>query len=330
MGEQDGGNRKGGTGEKEGLGGGETPRAPSAATDFVALSTRGIMLRTGAALVPALLVATYFFGAGVLVNLAFTVGAGVALEAGWVWARFRKLDAVKDGSTPLTCALIAIAVPPGLDPGILVFAAAMAVILAKQLYGGIGKNVFNPAMVGYAAALVAFPAHFSGWEADWDALTGATALDVFGFRGGETVAEAWRQPAFGVFGARGFEFVNAAALAGGLYLCAVRIANWRMPVAVLGALGACAALGYDNGSSASLGSPLFHWFSGGTMLAAFFIATDPVTAPSSAGAQWVFGIAMGVLIYCIRSFGGYPDGIAFAVLLANLAAPALDKLMLRT
>jgi len=204
-------------------------------------------------------------------------------------------------------------------------AAGMAVILAKQLYGGIGKNVFNPAMVGYAAALVAFPAHF----ADWDALTGATALDVFGFRGGAAVAEVWRQPAFGIVGARGFEIVNAAALAGGLYLCATRIANWRMPVAVLGALGACAVIGYDNGSSASLGSPLFHWFSGGTMIAAFFIATDPVTAPSSARAQWIFGVAIGVLIYCIRSFGGYPDGIAFAVLLANLAAPALDKMMLR-
>ncbi len=297
--------------------------------DASALVTRGIMLRTGAALIPALLAATYCFGPGVLVNLAVAVSAGVAMEAGWVWARFRKFDAVKDASTPVTCALIAIAVPPALDPGILIFAAAMAVILAKQLYGGIGKNVFNPAMVGYAAALVAFPAHFSGWEADWDALTGATALDVFSFRGGATVAEVWRPPAFGLIGAHGFEIVNAAALVGGLYLCAVRIANWRMPVAVLGALGACAALGYDNGSSASLGSPLFHWFSGGTMLAAFFIATDPVTAPSSAGAQWIFGLAIGVLIYCIRSFGGYPDGIAFAVLLANLAAPALDKVMLR-
>ena len=293
------------------------------------LATRGIMLRTGAALVPAVLAATYCFGPGVLVNLAVTLSAGLAMEAGWVWSRFRTLDAVKDGSTPVTCALIAIAVPPALDPGILVFAAAMAVILAKQLYGGIGKNVFNPAMVGYAAALVAFPAYFSGWEADWDALTGATALDVFSFRGGATVAEVWQQPAFGVIGAHSFEIVNGAALVGGLYLCAVGVANWRMPVAVLGALGACAALGYDNGSSASLGSPLFHWFSGGTMLAAFFIATDPVTAPSSARAQWIFGIAIGGLIYCIRSFGGYPDGIAFAVLLANLAAPALDKVMLR-
>ncbi len=283
------------------------------------------MLRTGAALVPAFAAATYWFGPGVLANLAVTLGAGVALEAGWVWARFRRFDAVKDASTPVTCALIAIAVPPALHPGILVFAAAMAVILAKQLYGGIGRNVFNPAMVGYAAALVAFPAHF----ADWDAITGATALDAFRFRQGATVAEIWDQPAFGLVGGHGFEMVNAAALAGGLYLCAVRIANWRMPVAVLASLGACAALGYDNGSSASLGSPLFHWFSGGTMLVAFFIATDPVTAPSSVGAQWIFGVAIGVLIYCIRSFGAYPDGIAFAVLLANLAAPALDKAMLR-
>ncbi|MCY3818992.1 MAG: RnfABCDGE type electron transport complex subunit D [Gammaproteobacteria bacterium] len=294
--------------------------------DLAAIGTRGIMLRTGAALVPAFAAATCWFGPGVLVNLAVALGAGVALEAGWVWARFRTFDAVKDASTPVTCALIAIAVPPALHPGILVFAAAMAVILAKQLYGGIGKNVFNPAMVGYAAALVAFPAHF----ADWDVLTGATALDAFRFREGATVAEVWRPPAFGLVGAHGFEVVNAAALAGGLYLCAVRIANWRMPVAVLAALGACAALGYDNGSSASLGSPMFHWFSGGTMLAAFFIATDPVTSPSSVGAQWIFGISIGVLIYCIRSFGAYPDGIAFAVLLANLAAPALDKAMLRT
>ena len=294
--------------------------------DKSGIDTRGVMLRTGAALVPALVAATYCFGPGVLVNLAITLAAGVALEAGWVWARFRNLDAVKDGSTPVTCALIAVAVPPALHPGILIFAAAMAVILAKQLYGGIGKNVFNPAMVGYAAALVAFPAHF----AQWDALTGATALDAFGFRGGATVAEVWGQPAFGAVGARDFEIVNAAALAGGLCLCVTRIANWRMPVAVLGGLGACAALGYDNGSSASLGSPPFHWFSGGTMLAAFFVATDPVTAPSSPRAQWVYGLAIGALIFCIRSFGGYPDGIAFAVLLANLAAPALDKAMLRS
>ena len=290
----------------------------------VTLTTRGVMLRVGAALVPAVLAATWYFGWGMLANLAIAIVAGLAMEAAWVWARFRSLDAIKDGSTPVTCALIAIAVPPALHPAILVFAVAMAVVLAKQLYGGLGRNVFNPAMVGYAAVLVAYPQALDGW----DALSGATALDALRFRGEATVAEVWQTPPFGLVGGAGFEAVNAAALAGGVYLYAVRIIHWRLPIAVLAGLGSCAALGYDNGSAMSLGSPMFHWFSGGTMLAAFFIATDPVTAPAVVKAQWIFGIAVGVLIYVIRSFGGYPDGIAFAVLLANLAAPALDRLTL--
>ena len=283
------------------------------------------MIRVAVALVPAALAAAWCFGPGVLANIAIAVVAGVVVEAAWVWARSRSLDAVKDGSTPVTCALIALCVPPGLHPGILLVAVVIAVIVAKQLYGGLGRNLFNPAMAGYAAVLVAYPQAF----ASWDAATGATALDAFRFREGATVDEIWAAPAFGLLGARGFEIVGGAALAGGLYLCAVRIANWRFPVAVLGTLGICAALGYDNGSSSSLGSPLFHWFSGGTMLAAFFIATDPVTAPSVPAAQWIFGIGIGVAIFVIRAFGGYPDGIAFAVLLGNLAAPALDRLMLR-
>ncbi len=290
------------------------------------LSTRGVMLRVAAALVPAALAATWFFGVGVLTNIAIAVIGGLAMEAGWGWARARSLAAVKDASTPVTCALIALCVPPAMHPGILLAAVAMAVIVAKQLYGGIGRNVFNPAMVGYGAVLVAFPQAF----ASWDATTGATALDAFRFRDGATVAEIWAAPVFGAVGARGFEVVGAAALAGGLYLCAVRIANWRFPVAMLVGLGVCAALAYDNGSSSSLGSPLFHWFSGGTMLAAFFIATDPVTAPSVPAAQWIFGLGIGVTIFVIRAFGGYPDGIAFAVLLGNLAAPALDRMMLRS
>ena len=290
-----------------------------------ALTTRGIMLRVGGALAPAALAATWCFGVGVLANIAIAVTAGLVLEAAWVRARSRSWDAVTDGSTPVTCALIALCVPPSLHPGILLAAVAIAVLVAKQLYGGIGRNVFNPAMAGYAAVLVAYPQAFAAW----DATTGATALDAFRFREGATVAEVWAEPAFGIFGARGFEWVGAAALAGGLYLCVVRIANWRFPLALLGALGACAAIGYDGGSSSSLGSPLFHWFSGGAMLAAFFIATDPVTAPSVPAAQWIFGIGIGVAIFVIRAFGGYPDGIAFAVLLGNLAAPALDRLMLR-
>ena len=297
----------------------------SGAKDMEALTTRRVMLRVAAALVPVSLAAAWCFGPGVLANVGIAVGAGLVMEAAWTWARSRSLHALRDGSTPVTCALIALCVPPGLHPGILVGAVAIAVLVAKHLYGGLGRNVFNPAMAGYAAVLVAWPQAF----ATWDATTGATALDAFRFREGATVAEVWAAPAFGMVGARGFEVVGLAALAGGLYLCAARIAHWRVPVALLGGLGACALVGYDNGSSSSLGSPLFHWFSGGTMLAAFFIATDPVTGPSTPAAQWVFGIGIGVTIFVIRAFGGYPDGIAFAVLLGNLAAPALDRLMAR-
>lgn len=289
------------------------------------MTSRGVMLRVGAALVPVAIAATWCFGWGVVTNLAIALAAGMALEVAWLWLRHRSPAAAADGSAPVTCALIALAVPPGLHAGILIFAVAVAVVLAKHLYGGLGRNVFNPAMAGYAAALVAYPASFG----DWDALTGATALDALRYRDGATVAEVWPQAAFGTIGGRGFEIVNGVALLCGGWLCATRIASWRCPVALLGSLGACAALGYDGGSSASLGSPLFHWFAGGTMLAAFFIATDPVTAPAAAPAQWLFGALIGIVIYVIRAFGAWPDGIAFAVLFGNLAAPALDRLCLR-
>ena len=288
------------------------------------MTSRGVMLRVGVALVPVAVAATWCFGWGVVTNLIVALVSGMALEAAWLWLRHRSLAAATDGSAPVTCALIALAVPPGLPAGILVFAVAVALLLAKHLYGGLGRNVFNPAMAGYAAALVAYPAAFG----EWDALTGATALDALRYRDGATVAEVWMQDAFGAIGGRGFEMVNAAALVGGVWLCALRVAHWRCPVAVLGSLGLCAALGYDGGSSASLGSPLFHWFAGGTMLAAFFVATDPVTAPAAPVAQWLFGALIGIVIYVIRAFGAWPDGIAFAVLFGNLAAPALDRLCL--
>ncbi|MDE0006896.1 MAG: RnfABCDGE type electron transport complex subunit D, partial [Gammaproteobacteria bacterium] len=159
--------------------------------------------------------------------------------------------------------------------------------------------------------------------------TGATALDALRFRGAETVEEAFRAATFGVVGGRGFEWVNAAALACGLYLVLTRVVHWRIPLAVLLGMGLPALALHDGGSSESLGSPLFHWFSGATMLGAFFIATDPVTAPRSARHQWLFGIGIGAVTFLIRVTGAYPDGLAFAVLLGNLAVPALDSLQRR-
>ena len=282
------------------------------------------MVRVGAALVPGIVASTWLFGLGVLVNVAVATAAGVLLEAAWLRIRHQPYTQLSDGSTIVTCLLLALALPPAANVAIVIIGVAIAVLIAKHLYGGLSNNLFNPAMVGYAAILLALPQALSAW----DGLSGATALDAFAHRGATTVADVWQTDAFGWVGASGFEIVNAAFLIGGGYLCAVKIARWSIALAVLAGIGVCAMIGYDDGSSASFGSPMFHWFSGGTMLCAFFIATDPVTAPLAARGQWIFGIFIGAVIFLIRSFGAYPDGIAFAVLLGNLIVPLLDKLEL--
>ena len=133
----------------------------------------------------------------------------------------------------------------------------------------------------------------------------------------------------GAYGGAGWEWVNVCFLAGGLLLVVLRIAAWRIPVAVLASLDVLAAISYDGGGSGSLGSPAFHWLSGSTMLAAFYVATDPVTHPSSTTGQWVFGVLVGAMIFAIRSFASYPDGIAFAVLIGNATAVHLDRLLVQ-
>lgn len=290
------------------------------------------MQRVLFALLPAVGVSAWAFGPWVLAHCAVTLAAGGVFEALCHAARRRWSAPGQDGpqprprlfadrSAPVTCLLIALALPPSAPLWIGVVAAAVGIVLAKELYGGLGRNVFNPAMAGYAAVLAAYPQALAYTHAD----TGATALDALRFRGAATVGEAMAGPAFGWLGGAGFEWVNAAALAGGIYLLGVRVVHWRLPAAVLIGIGLPAAVFYDGGSSASLGSPLFHWFAGATMLAAFFIATDPVTAPRAPSHQWLFGLAIGAAVFAIRAAGAHPDGVAFAVLLGNLATPVLDR-----
>ena len=273
------------------------------------------------ALMPAIGVAAWTFGPWVLAHCGVALLAGAGFDAACQWLRQRSVRPFADRSVPVTCLLIAIGIPATAPLWIAVVAVGIAIVLAKELYGGLGRNVFNPAMAGYAAVLVAYPQAM----ASFDTATGATALDALKFRGAITVDEALQGPAFGAVGGAGFELVNAAALFGGLYLVATGVVHWRLPAAVLLGVALPAGAFYDGGSSASLGSPLFHWFAGATMLAAFFIATDPVTAPRAASHQWLFGIGIGALVFAIRAAGSHPDGVAFAVLLANLATPVLDR-----
>ena len=274
------------------------------------------------ALAPAVAASVWAFGWMALAQCAVALAAGIVFDGLCRTARERRLTFSGDRSVAVTSVLVGIGIPPSAPLWIVVVALGVAVVLAKELYGGLGRNVFNPAMAGYAAVLVAYPQELAYLHAE----SGATALDALRFRDAQTVEELMQgHAAFGALGASGFEWVNAAALLGGLYLLCVRVLHWRIPVALLLGIAVPATIFYDSGSSASLGSPLLHWFSGATMLAAFFIATDPVTAPRRAGHQWLFAFSIGVLIFVIRVGGSYPDGVAFAVLLGNVATPILDR-----
>lgn len=287
------------------------------------LNARQIMWLTCALLLPGALVQVWLFGPEVLLQLLLAFCFALATEAACSPAARANPQRLMDGSSALTAMLIALALPPGVPWPVLLIAVSAGLGLGKFAYGGLGNNLFNPAMVGYLVVLVSFPEHLAVWPAI-DAVSGATPLDALHHRGGITIAEFMSSAAHGHYGGYGWEFVNAGYLLGGLGLLALRIAHWRVPLAVLAGLGLCALIGYDNGSSSSDGSALFHWLTGATCMTAFFVATDPVTQPSAPKAQWAFGLLIGVLIYCIRSYGSYADGAAFAILLANACAPLLQ------
>ena len=286
-----------------------------------AWSTKRLMWHATAALLPACVASAVVFGIDTLVHLVVAIAAGSAIDNLVLRAKGEHADWFRDPSTPITCLLIGLCVPASAPFWITVPAVAVALLLAKEAFGGIGRNLFNPAMAGYAVILVSYPVLLTMLRTvDVDASTGATALELLRPDGATTLVERSASPAFGYWGGAEHEWVNAAALAGGLYLVARRVVDWHIPAAVLVGMAFACVVFYDGGSSESAGTPLQHAFSGASMLAAFFVATDPVTAPALTRDQWLFGIAIGFLIVVIRTFGSFPDGVAFAVLLANVFA----------
>jgi len=283
------------------------------------------MLWVAAALMPALLTSGYWFGWQVLVQATVAVIAALVTELVCLRLRGASLVALGDGSALVTALLIAMALPPATPPGVTVGAAVFAIGLGKHAFGGLGQNLFNPAMVGYAMVLVSFPAALATWPLPPDAVSGATLLDVLKHDHGRTLAELRLDPVAGGIGAWGFEWIAAASLAGGLLLVAKGLVAWRVSIGILVTCSLLAMAMHDSGSTNSLGTPVQQWFSGGLILAAFFVATDPVTHPRSPTAQWLFALVIGSTIMAIRGYGNYPDGIAFGILLGNACAPWLDR-----
>ncbi len=307
-------------------------------------SVQRVMFTVLLALTPGIAAYVWQVGAGILVNLAIASATAVAAEALVRRLRGRPIaPAIGDLSALVTAWLVVLCFPPIVPWWVTVVAVTLAIAAVKHLYGGLGQNPFNPAMVAYCAMIVAFPSLMSQWPPaggldfatqldlilggarNLDAITGATALDALrtGLRGAESVDAILRQPPFGTLGGRGWEWIAAGYLAGGLLLLALRVITWHMPVAFLATLAATAGA-FWLANPAQFASPLFHLASGGAMLAAFFIVTDPVSGATTPLGKIIFAAGIGLIAYLIRAFGAFPEGIAFAVLLMNLCVPLID------
>ncbi|MCU7938442.1 MAG: electron transport complex subunit RsxD [gamma proteobacterium symbiont of Bathyaustriella thionipta] len=325
-----------------------------------ALSVSKMMRVVTLLMIPGILTATYVFGYGVLINIFLAIIFALSFEAIILYLRKRPIKVyLNDNSALLTAVIIGVALPP-LAPWWLTFVGVFfAIVVAKQLYGGLGYNTFNPAMVAYAILLVSFPAQMTTyWQTPimmlsqvngqtlslletinfqlfaqlpdgvaMDALTSASPLGIVRtsiLSGAATISEIDAQgTTFGMLGGIGTEWVNLAFLAGGLFMLRKGLISWHIPLSLLATLGFLSLL-FGSFELDSNPSPLFHLFSGATMLGAFFIATDPVTASTTPRGRIFYGAGIGALIYIIRTWGGYPDAVAFSVLIMNMCVPLLD------
>lgn len=323
--------------------------------------TSRIMLLVVLATLPGIAAQLWFFGWGTLLQIILACVSALAAEALVLRLRKQQVGAIiGDNSALLTGLLLAVSVPPFTPWWMVVLGTVFAVIIAKQLYGGLGHNPFNPAMIGYVVLLISFPVQMTSWLPPFeiaktvpglmdavqiiftghaatghtmdslrmgiDGISQATPLDTFktSLHAGHPVDEILKSAIYsGVLAGAGWQWVNLGYLLGGIFLLWQKTIRWHIPVAFLGSLTVCSTLGWIF-SPQSLASPQLHLLSGATMLGAFFILTDPVTASTTNKGRLIFGALAGLLVWLIRSFGGYPDGVAFAVLLANITVPLID------
>ena len=321
-----------------------------------ASNVSSMMLQVLLALVPAAIAHVWYFGPGFLFNLIVATAFCVGGEALMMYLRGRPPEsALSDYSALVTAALLTFALPSLTPWWVTATGALFGIVVAKHLYGGLGFNIFNPAMAGYVVILVAFPMHLNLWVAPrmgdidyefltilqtlkytltgslpdaltYDEVSRATPLDVMksGLNNMRTTVEIRALPIMGDFGGRGWEWIGNLVAIGGFWLMIRGVIRWHIPVGVgIGLLLPAGIMYLVNPGTEP--SPGFHMFGGAAILCAFFIATDPVSAAASPRGRLLYGAGIGFLIYAIRTWGGYPDAIAFAVLLMNGAVPLIDR-----
>lgn len=324
-----------------------------------ARSTEQVMQIVCLALIPGALIQFYFFGWGILINLILCGSFAISVEAFVLYLRKRPiLSSIKDNSALLTGLLIALAIPPIIPIWMSFIGVFFAIVFAKQLYGGLGFNPFNPAMIGYVLLLISFPIEMTSWLPSRllaintpslfeslqlilfsktlsglsindfrylaDGFTMATPLDLVKteYTLGKMTPEIYQLKGF-QDNLNGWFYTNIGFLCGGIFLLVTGIIRWQIPVAVLTGLILTSSIlhVYD---ADLYSSSWFHLTTGASMLGVFFIATDPVSAATTPKGRLIYGGCIGFLVIIIRTFGGYPEAMAFAVLLLNIAAPTLD------
>lgn len=313
-------------------------------------SVSKVMLTTCLALLPGIAVYAWLIVPAILTQLLIASVAALASEAILLKIRGKPLAPfLTDGSALLTAWLIALTFPPLSPWWLIVTGTLFAIVITKQLYGGLGQNPFNPAMMAFAVCIIAFPALMSHWPSPGlklsfadqnriifglspylDSITSATPLDALKTalknQGSIGVPELLQnREIYGQLAGRGWEWLSCAYLLGGLFLLQRRVISWHAPLAFIVSLAAVAGFLWWIDPS-RYASPLFHLFAGGATIGAFFIVTDPVTGCTTIRGKLIFGALVGLLDYIIRVFGGYPDGVAFAIILMNIAAPLIDGL----
>ncbi|MBI5890140.1 MAG: RnfABCDGE type electron transport complex subunit D [Nitrosomonadales bacterium] len=316
-------------------------------------SVSQIMLRVLIALIPGIALYVWYFGPAILVSIALASITALATEAVMLKLRQRPLKPfLTDNSALITGWLLALSIPALAPWWLVVVGTAFGIAVAKHLYGGLGNNPFNPAMVGYAVLIVSFPAHMTHWLTPHplgdivltfseqmnymfngvlpagltlDALTMATPLDTLKtqLHLGLAANDIRDMPIYGRLAGKGSEMVSIGFAIGGLYLIYTRVINWLIPAVFLGALFVISGT-FHLLDPVHYVTPMFHWFAGAAMLGAFFIYTDPVGGATTFKGRIIYASGAALITYLIRAFGGFPDGIAFAALLMNICVPLID------
>ncbi|MBM7623070.1 RnfABCDGE type electron transport complex subunit D [Sporohalobacter salinus] len=273
-----------------------------------------IMYGVVLALLPATIVGVKTFGLHALWVILTCCVTALISEAVIQKMRGVKVT-IQDGSALVTGLLLALSLPPGLPLWMAVVGTLVAIILGKQIFGGLGYNYFNPALLGRAFLLASFPVMMTTWQKPFvDAQAQATPLNLMKM---QDKATPYYDLFMGTIGGSIGEVSALAVLIGGLYLLYKGYIDWRIPLSYLGTIAIfMTILGED---------PVFHLLAGSVMIGAFFYATDMVTTPITKKGRWIFGVGAGILLVLIRIFGGYPEGVLYSILLMNMCVPIIDR-----